>query len=186
MENTDQADITACLNGDEDSYERLVRRYENEIAGVMWRFTRDRYVCIELVQDVFVEAYFSLAGYKGKGPFLHWLKKIATRVGYRFWKRKGKDRSVLSLDDIDVGEIKGKDRDNELASELVYRLLSRLNTKERLVLTLMYLDGCSVEDVAQRMGWSRGAVKMKAYRARKKLKEIAENNRLLERSGWIL
>ena len=186
MENTDHADITACLNGDADSYERLVRRYESEIASVMWRFTRDRSVCIELVQDVFVEAYFSLAGFKGKGPFLHWLKKIATRVGYRFWKRKSKDRSILSLDDIDIGEIKGSDRDSELASELVYRLLSRLNAKERLVLTLMYLDGCSIEDVAQRMGWSLGAVKMKAYRARKKLKEIAERHRLLERSGWIL
>ena len=186
MENTDQSDITACLNGDEDSYERLVRRYESEIASVMWRFTRDKSVCIELVQDVFVEAYFSLAGYKGKGPFLHWLKKIATRVGYKFWTRRGKERSVLSLDDVDIGEIKGRDRDSELASELVYRLLSRLNTKERLVLTLMYLEGCSIEDVAQQMGWSLGAVKMKAYRARKKLKEIAENSRLLERSGWTL
>ncbi len=186
MENTDQADITACLNGDENSYEKLVRRYESEIAAVMWRFTRDKSVCIELVQDVFVEAYFSLAGFKGKGPFLHWLKKIATRVGYRFWKRRAKERSVLSLDDVGPGELKGKEPDSGLAGEVVYRLLSRLNAKERLVLTLMYLEGCSTEEIAQRMGWSRGAVKMKAYRARNKLKEIAEKNRFLEGTGWTL
>jgi RNA polymerase sigma-70 factor (ECF subfamily) len=186
VENTDQVDINACLNGDADSYERLVRRYESEITAVMWRFTRDKSVCIELVQDVFVEAYFSLAGFKGKGPFLHWLKVIATRVGYKFWTRRGKERSVLSLDDIAAGEIKGNEPDSSLAGEVVYRLLSRLNKKERLVLTLMYLEGCSTEEIAQRMGWTRGAVKMKAYRARNKLKEIAEHSHILEGIEWKL
>jgi DNA-directed RNA polymerase specialized sigma24 family protein len=49
-------DIAASLRGDGDTYRRLVVRYQNQIAGQMQRFTRDRYVLEELVQEVFVEA----------------------------------------------------------------------------------------------------------------------------------
>ena len=59
----------------------------------MWRFTRNRGEWEELVQDVFVEAYFSLKSFRGRAPLLHWLKKVATRVGYRYWKRRKHQRA---------------------------------------------------------------------------------------------
>ena len=80
MENTDWDDIQECLHGKDEAFERLVRRYEGQIAKVMWRFSRDHAVCERLVQDVFVEAYFSLKGFKRRAPFLHWLKRIGTRA----------------------------------------------------------------------------------------------------------
>ena len=52
-------------------------------------FSRQPAVAEEMVQDVFVEAYLSLRGFRGSAPFAHWLQKIATRVGYRYWKRAG-------------------------------------------------------------------------------------------------
>jgi DNA-directed RNA polymerase specialized sigma24 family protein len=51
-------------------------------------------------------------------------------------------------------------------------------------MTLIYFEGCSTEEVAERMGWNRGIVKMRAYRARKKLREIAERENLAEELGW--
>jgi len=48
----------------------------------------------------------------------------------------------------------------------------------------MYFDGCSTAEVAERMGWNRAMVKMRAYRARRRLKEIAAHEHLLERLGW--
>jgi DNA-directed RNA polymerase specialized sigma24 family protein len=88
VENTDWLDVKASVQGDEDAYERLVRRYEKQITGLLWRFTRDPVQCEELVQQVFVEAYFSLKTYRGDAPLLHWLRRIATRTGYRFWREK--------------------------------------------------------------------------------------------------
>ena len=93
---TDLNDIQACLNGDDEAYRRLVQRYEQHIVRLMWRFTRDRTECEQLVQDVFVDAYFSLKSYKAQGPFLHWLSIIATRVGYRFWKQRYRSRQFIS------------------------------------------------------------------------------------------
>jgi len=176
----------ACLTGDENSYARLVRRYETQITRLMWRFSRDPAVCEELVQEVFVEAYFSLKSYRGQAPFLHWLRKIATRVGYRFWKEQARDKRYLPLEDFDAIErTEEGSMDPSEAAKILHSLLGRLRRADRLVLTLMYFEGCCTKEIAEQMGWSQAVVKMRAYRARKKIKEIAERENLLERLGWI-
>lgn len=71
------------------------------------------------------------------------------------------------------------------AAEVLQSLLGCLLPADRLVLTLMYFEQCDTSEIAQRMGWSRAAVKMRAYRGRKKIKDIAEREHLLEKLGWI-
>ena len=182
---TDRADIEACLAGDENAYGRLVKRYESELAKLMWRFCRDSAVCEELVQEVFVEAYFGLAGFRGEAPFSHWLKRIGSRVGYRFWRNQSREAGRFSLEDYDgVAPEPDNDITPEQAGEILHRLLAHLNDADRLVLTLMYFDECSTRDIAERMGWTRAMVKMRASRARRKLKSIAEQQGLLEAIGW--
>ena len=186
MQNTDWQDILACLDGDEDSYVKIVRRYEPQITKLMWRFSRDPAVCEELVQDVFVEAYFSLKSYRGRAPLIHWLRKIGVRVGYRYWKEQAKTKVEVPLQEFDAIEVEETDGvEPSVAAELLHALLSRLTAPDRLVLTLMYFEQYNTKDIANRMGWSRAMVKMRALRARKKLKTIAERENLLEKLGWI-
>jgi len=152
----------------------------------MWRFSRNPAACEELVQEVFVEAYFSLKSYRGRAPFLHWLRKIGTRVGYRFWKEQEKTKALLPLADFDIIEKKDTDTvDSSEAAELLHSLLARLPRADRLVLTLMYFEQYSTREIAAQMGWNRAMVKMRALRARKKLKTIAERENLLEKLGWM-
>ena len=186
MENTDWDDIQASLHGDEAAFERLVLRYQQHIAGLMWRFSRDSAVCERLVQDTFVEAYLSLKSYKAKAPFLHWLKKIATRAGYRFWKEQDKAKLFLPLEDIDFAvQDDPKEIEPDKAAEILQVLFSKLDRADRLVLTLMYFEDCSIKEIAQRMGWTQPAVKMRASRARKKIKRIAERENILEKLEWM-
>jgi hypothetical protein len=56
----------------------------------------------------FVEAFFSLKSYRGEGAFLHWLNKIATRVGYRFWKQQSKAKIFVEVEDFDNIELRGE------------------------------------------------------------------------------
>jgi RNA polymerase sigma-70 factor (ECF subfamily) len=186
VENDDSIDIEASINGDGEAYARLVNRYQAQITRLVWRFTRDRGLCEELVQEVFVEAYFSLKSYRAEGPFIHWLKKIATRVGYRLWKTQARESPPLPLSDYDVAEEGRRGSiDPSAAGKLLHALLARVPRADRLVLTLMYFEDCSTKEIAQRMGWTRAMVKMRAYRARKRLKDIAEREELLEALGWI-
>ena len=60
------------------------------------------------------------------------------------------------------------------AGELVHAVLAQLPPRDRLVLTLLYLDECSVAEAAQLSGWSKAMVKVQAHRARKKLKSLIE------------
>ena len=182
MESADRKDIEACLGGDKDSYARLVRRYESQITKLMWRFSRDRTICEELVQEVFVEAYLSLSSFRGEAPFLHWLRRIGSRVGYRFWKQQAKMKSELPLEDFDAVVTEDTDNlDPSVAADVLHSLLARLPRAERLVLTLMYFEQCGTKEIAERMGWTRAMVKMRAYRARRKLKTIAERENHLEK-----
>jgi len=152
----------------------------------MWRFSRDPGVCEELVQEVFVEAYLSLSSYRAEAPFLHWLRRIGSRVGYRFWKQQAKTKSTVPLADFDAVEAEDDDTiDPSVAAEVLHSLLARLPSADRLVLTMMYFEQCSTRDIAEQMGWSRATVKMRAFRARRKLKAIAERENLLEKLGWI-
>jgi len=176
MDQPDAPDIQATLAGDSDAYARLVRRYQNEISQRMWRFTRDRGELEELVHDVFVEAYLSLKGFRGTAPFLHWLNRIATRVGYRFWKtQQRRARQEVPLQDWDgFAASEEKSMPAEEAAELVHSLLAQLPPRDRLVLTLVYLEELSVAQAAERTGWSQTMVKVQAHRARKKLRALLE------------
>ncbi|MDD5458462.1 MAG: RNA polymerase sigma factor [Phycisphaerae bacterium] len=185
VQNPDFDDIRASIDGDGEAYKRLMQRYQADIARLMWRFSRDRNICERLVQDVFVEVYFSLNSFQGKAPFVHWLRKIATRTGYKFWKHRDKQKEIVSLEDFDfVKQQPDDDIESEKAGEIIYSLLGRMGRADRLVLTLMYLEGLTIEQIADQTGWTRAAVKMRAMRARKKIRRIAEKENIWEKLGW--
>jgi len=181
----DIEDIEKTREGYPDAYQRLVERYQDHVARIVWRFSRDRAIHEELVQDVFVEAYLSLNTYRGQAPLGHWLARIATRVGFRFWKEKAKQKkaktfSLAEWDEVadDSDAIANLEADQ--AADLLHGLLEQLPPRDRLVLMLRYLEGCDVAETARRTGWTKTMVKVQALRARDKLKK------LVERSGMEL
>ena len=161
-------DIAAARHGDGDAYARIVRRYQPTIARRMTRFARSAADVEELVHDVFVEAYFSLQRYRGDAPLEHWLQKIATRVGYRFWKRRASERKTVTLEEH-VAATAEREADDV---EPLLIAVAKLPPRDRLVITLMYLEGHSVAEAAALSGWSQTLVKVQAFRARAKLKKF--------------
>jgi len=168
-------DIRGSLEGDGDAYARLVGRHQEKVASQLWRFTRDKIHHEELMQDVFVEVFFSLKTYRGKAPFEHWIAKIATRVGYRYWKRRARERLNPSMSIQEWRQISDEEVEAmapSASADLLHKLLDRLPPRDRLVLMLRYLEDLSVEQTADRTGWTRTMVKVQAWRARKKLKRL--------------
>ena len=172
----DQQDIAESLAGNGEGYARLVRRYQDKVAAQMWRFTRDAVVLDQLVQDVFVEAYLSLKGFRGRAPFLHWLRRVATRVGFRYWKsraRKEEREEPLKETSLNLSAAPETLTPVE-AADTLYRLLGKLPPADRLVLALFYFEQCDVKEISDRANWSRPLVKVRLHRARKKLKSLLE------------
>ncbi|MBX7258212.1 MAG: sigma-70 family RNA polymerase sigma factor [Candidatus Hydrogenedentes bacterium] len=171
---SDHALIHACLKHDKNAFAQLIQRYEASVTAILWRFTRDRVVLEELVQDTFVEAYFSLRRFRADAPFFPWLRTIATRVGYRSWRRARRDRlrNARFMQWGSAGETGITKTEPTDSAEYMYRVLEMLDPKDRLVLTLQYFEGCSTNEIAERMGWSTSLVKVRAFRARKRLKTL--------------
>lgn len=123
------------------------------------------------MQDAFVEAYMSLASYKGKAPFEHWLLRIATRTGYRHWKsqRRQRERETLIAD---AAVIVSDDPGPDEAAAFVHELLAKLPPRDRLVLTLLYVEGLSIAEVAAQTGWTKTMVKAQSFRARGRARRL--------------
>jgi RNA polymerase sigma-70 factor, ECF subfamily len=174
----DLDDVDRSKNGDGQAYKRIIESHQQAVSKLMWRFSRDRRMHEELVQDVFVEAYLSLKSFKGTGAFENWLAKIATRVGYRYWKENIRQNSIASLSSDDFERLAQKNIekiDAGKAALIVHELLSQLGPRDRLVLTLRYLQQCTIEETAKRTGWSKVMVKVQTWRAIGKLEKILKD-----------
>jgi RNA polymerase sigma-70 factor (ECF subfamily) len=168
-------DVRLSRRGDSDAYTRLIKQHQPYVSRILWRFSRDRLVHEELVQDVFVEAYMSLGSYRQKAPFGHWLSRIATRIGYRYWKqmaRRGETESFSLAEWDQMPDKSPEDIDPGQAAEMLHRLLAQLSPRDRLVLTLRYLEGCDIAETARRTGWTKSMVKVQTMRARKRLEKL--------------
>lgn len=184
----DAGDVAASLRGEEQAYARLLGRHQAGIAAQMWRFTREPGQHAELVQEVFVQAYLSLATFRGDAPFVHWLRRLATHVGYRYWRTRDEQRARFApLDDEQLAHLPAATPAGpspEEAGALLQALLARLPVNDRLVLTLHYFEACSMADIAARMGWSEAAVKMRALRARQELRRLIAAGPYEELLAW--
>ena len=171
---SDIKDIRESIEGNDDAFRKLVERHQKKISSMMWRFSRDRLVHEELVQDVFVEAYMSLSSFKHKSPFSHWLSKIATRTGYRYWKLKSKKaENTVSLEAWNRElPLNSDEEKNSKSAEILDKLLEQLSPRDRLVITLRYLEQNSIEETAELTGWSESMVKVQTWRAKKKLQKL--------------
>jgi len=180
----DRRDIARVLEGDGDAFERLIQRHQGTISRQMWRFTRNEREHAELVHDVFVQAFMSLRSYRAKGPFIHWLRKIAVRVGYGFWRRRERRKRTVSAEAAPLMMDRLQSDPSETgaaeAAEVVHYVLRELPPRDRLVLTMQYIEERSVSEIAALTGWSAAMVKVQAWRARAKFRKLMEH---LEETG---
>lgn len=171
-EPTDERLITAILAGDDEAFATLVGRYKRRVLGIAARFARHDQELDDVAQEVFVKAYQNLGKYRGDAPFEHWLSRIAVRACYDLLRSTRREREHRSLDGMEIGVTDHREADR--AREVLEWALSQLAAPERLVITLLELEEKTVREVAHLTGWSEANVKVRAYRARQKLKTILE------------
>ena len=170
LQQQDEHDLAEIRNGNHDAYSRIIGRHQAHIARMMWRFCREHGRHEELVQDVFVEGWNSLQGYRGKSPLRHWLSRIATRRGYAFWRESDRQR-MRHAGAVDLQCLVARDG-KEAESEQLHALLMQLPRADRLVLVLRYIEGYSVSETSGLTGWNSAVVKVRSQRARAKLAKL--------------
>ena len=120
----------------------------------------------DLAQDTLVKAYLSLTGYQDKGRFRSWLFKIAHNT---FLNHMARQRTTESIDEART-LVSNTAADSSFEHQDLYMALRALPPKERSAITLFYLNGYSINDIAKITDASEGAVKTQLSRGRDKLK----------------
>ena len=125
----------------------------------------------DLAQDALVKAYLSSAGYQDKGRFRSWLFKIAHNT---FLNHRASQRTMENIDDPRIQSLPfGGDGEGSSSFEHqdLYLALRTLPPKERSAITLFYLTGYNIKEIADITEASEVAVKKQLSRGRDQLKE---------------
>lgn len=120
----------------------------------------------DLAQEALVKAYLSSAGYQDQGRFRSWLYKIAYNT---FLNHRASLRSTESIDEART-LISNAGADSSFEHQDLYLALRTLPPKERSAITLFYLNGYSIKEIAAITDTSEDAVKKQLSRGRDKLK----------------
>src|SRR3989454_9661940 len=182
MADLDPAELVqAALRHDDEAARELVRRLYPLVAKMVRSHRPRRTSEEDLCQMIFIKVFQRLSQFSGKVPLEHWVSRIAVntclnqieseklRPELRHGDLSEEELAVVENLSTSSGELSP---DQRFASrQLVEHLLTALKPVERLAIDLLYLQGRSIEEIRKITGWSAALIKVRAFRARQKMKQ---------------
>lgn len=167
----DERVIRRVLAGDRDAFAELLERHRDAVFRIVARHVPSADVA-EVAHEAFVRAFMSLAMWTPDAPFEHWLARLALRAGCDFWRRAQRRNDLPPAGDRAAGECR-VDGDATLDDrEVLQWALAQLCVDDRLAVTLVHLEQMSIREAAAVLEWGESRVKVRAHRARRRLREL--------------
>ena len=197
MESADaDFDLVGCLvrvrQRDQVAARQLVEHLYPLVSRIVRGHLPRRVAEEDLAQDIFLKMFTRLEQYQGNVPFTHWVSRIAVTTcidQLRAQKRRPEFRwadlsegEAQVLDNVLSDERDPKPGDALAASELVQKLLAQLKPADRTVIQLLDLEQKTVAEIAQLTGWGQSMIKVRAFRARRKLQKLFQKLQQEERA----
>ena len=189
-------DLAGCLDRVRQRDQTAARELVEHLHPLVIRIVRShlprRVAEEDLAQEVFMKMFTRLSQFQGAVPFPHWVSRIAVTTcidHLRAQKRRPEFRwADLSeneaevLDSVMTNENDVAANDSFAAHELVHKLLDQLKPDDRLVIQLLDLEQKTIAEICALTGWNTSLVKVRAFRARRKLRKLFEELKRKERS----
>ena len=186
LEDTERDVVRRVREGDSDAYRLLVERYQARIHRLVGRLLGPDHGDVDdVVQEVFVKAFFSLRKFREDATFGTWITRIAiNRARDELKKQSGKvsldaepgEEAVRELRDLLSAEPSQDEREDDRPDSpvtlLVARTVAGLPDRLRVVVTLKDMEGNSYQEVAGILNCSIGTVKSRHARARERLRQM--------------
>lgn len=187
VETTDAELVSRVREGDETAFEELFNRHRRRVALIAGRFFRQPEQIEEVVQESFTKAFFALSDFSNleETSFASWLARIAFNSSYDELRRvkRRPENNVGNITEEEAAQLGEQLRDEAagsdiesttVARDLAGKLLARLSPEDRLVLVMLDVEGMSVSEIAESTRWSISKVKVRAHRARVRLRGVLQ------------
>lgn len=175
--------ILRAKQGDVFSFELLIKNYQHKIYNLALYKTNDPYLAEDIAQEVILKIYQKITQFNFKGSFQNWVYRITYNTINDLTK---KFKQYISLDDNETTvslhqDISTSDTDlqDQLFVEKLKSLIKKLPHKFQFVLILYEIEGKNYQEIAEILNITEGTVKSRLHRARKKLKKLAEKEKLI-------
>ena len=190
-DNFDEEDsLHRIEQGDEVAARELLRHFHPFVLKLVRAHLPRRISEEDLVQMIFIKIFRKLNQYTGRMPLQHWISRVSVNTCLNALKAE-KIRPEWRLGDFSEQIAEKIEKlaatavdtattdDFNLAKKLVTELTAQLSPEDRLVITLLHLEEKSVEEIHALTGWSRSAIKVRAFRARAKMKKMLNQREML-------
>jgi RNA polymerase sigma-70 factor (ECF subfamily) len=173
-------------SGDELAFEEIVRRYGPRVFRIAGRFFRQRSAVEEIGQEVFLRAYTQLGTYEGRGSFEGWISRIATNTCLNELRKAKRHPEFYAADLSDDEEnwletrLAGSSLSDDyfergiIAADLADKVLGSIAPEDRMILLMLDGEDLPVKEICEITGWSQSKVKIRAMRARRKVRKSVE------------
>lgn len=172
--------VRRAQSQEKEAFEELIRRHQHRVFAVAGGILRKREDVEDIAQQVFVKAYFSLKRFDQRAAFSTWLYKITVNECWDLLRKK-KVRPLVYEADLSQEQARqvlnsaekkneGPDISERLeARQRVERLLDGLDERDRLMLMLKEVEGFSIEEIAEVLDLNANTVKVRLFRARRRV-----------------
>jgi len=167
---TDADLIRHLKSGDMEAFSTLIDRHKNYAFTIANRIVKSPEEAEEIIQDAFVKVYKSVDSFKGDAKFTTWFYRIVFNTAVSSNRKNRLDTTSLNDSLIPKG---GTESQDEMASsnrkQFIHQALQELSDDDKLIITLFYFDEMSLEEIAEVMSQDKSNLKVRLFRARKKL-----------------
>ena len=185
QKNDDFRLIDAFREGDEKAFEEIVKRYQRQVANIIYLTLGNREEVDDLTQEVFVRVFRSLDRFEFDSSLYSWIYRIAVNLCIDEI-RKRKIRKLIPLDFLTEKKIEEEKHAREATTgadelllkekkEIVRNALQKISPVHRTVILLREYQDLSYEEIAKTLQISPQAVKSRIFRAREELRELLKD-----------
>jgi RNA polymerase sigma-70 factor (ECF subfamily) len=176
---TEEALMAAYAKGDRRAFERLFATLAPRVHGFFLRAFREASVADDLMQMTFLKIHQARGDYQPERPLRPWVFSIAARVRIDEIRRRyrlAEDLDEARLERAEELLALGTNPEEDLATAdlaaKVRAALARLPESQRVVIDLHRYEGMSFAEIADVLGTTEGGVKLRAFRAYERLREV--------------
>jgi RNA polymerase sigma-70 factor (ECF subfamily) len=154
------------------AFEELIELTGRQVYTLAYRLVGDRHEAEDVAQEAYLRVYRSLKSFRGDARFETWLHRVVANVAINHMRTRGKFGDLMDEPESAVRIPDSVSPEDIPEREELAAALAELPMPQRIAVVLKDVYGFSTAEIAERLGTTEGAVKLRLHRGRRNLRDV--------------